>query len=223
MFFGYNSLHKGYTACMFHKTVSISLAMFFDENVFAFANFSSTHTHTPNEFSPISIEQFVDAAYGLALLFKCGARTGRGTRLELLDEDEAFNINHILHVDRSSLHGHAHAPNSSFVPIRHPIYSHTWATSGPLLPVPWLARLSCSWATYASSWAALTFDWFADSATSTPCYSESYWRSSTKKIWTDGTVAWHAARKHHGIADPSTKPNNHHDALCIPHWRASME
>jgi histone deacetylase 1/2 len=40
---------------------------------------------------------------------------------------------------------------------------------------------------------------------------------------TDGTVAWFTACHTHGVTDPTLEPDNHTEALCIPHWRAAIE
>ncbi|XP_071679680.1 uncharacterized protein [Lolium perenne] len=47
--------------------------------------------------------------------------------------------------------------------------------------------------------------------------------NSRPKVWTDGSVAWLAACKAHGVSDPSLEPANHHDALRVPQWRDAME
>lgn len=42
-------------------------------------------------------------------------------------------------------------------------------------------------------------------------------------MWTDGSVVWLTTCSANGVADPSTEPTHHHDAMRIPHWRAAME
>ena len=119
VFLGYSSIHKGYK-CLHVATnrVYISRDVVFDENLFPFAvSLSPTPITTPSHSSPISPDQFVDAAYSPVLLPNHGAGIGRGARLQLLDDfPEAASQDVASHdVD----HGQAcmpHAPASSIEP-----------------------------------------------------------------------------------------------------------
>ena len=89
MFLGYSSLHKGYKC--FHipsNRVYISRDVVFDEIVFPFSTLPPpTNTDTTSLHSFLVLpDQFVDAAYSPMLLPNHGAGTGRGARLELLDD-----------------------------------------------------------------------------------------------------------------------------------------
>jgi hypothetical protein len=87
VFLGYSSLHKGYK-CLHIPTnrVYISRDVVFDENVFPFAYTSSSSIPTKTT-SPLPSDQFVDSAHAPLLLANHGAGTGRGARLELLNEE----------------------------------------------------------------------------------------------------------------------------------------
>lgn len=88
VFLGYSPLHKGYK-CLHVPTnrVYISRDVVFDETVFPFSTLTPpTDTTTTSLHSfPVLPDQFVDAAYSPLLLPNHGAGTGRGARLELLD------------------------------------------------------------------------------------------------------------------------------------------
>ena len=89
MFLGYSSLHKGYK-CLHvpSNRVYISRDVVFDENVFPFSALpvtSTTPTTPKNSTLPLPV-QFVDAAYTPWLLPNHDAGTGRGARLERLDD-----------------------------------------------------------------------------------------------------------------------------------------
>ena len=90
VFLGYSPLHKGYK-CLHIPTNRISRDVVFDETVFPFSTFTSS-TDTPvtelHSF-PVLPAQFVDAAYSPLFLPNHGAGTGRGARLELLEDDHA--------------------------------------------------------------------------------------------------------------------------------------
>lgn len=89
VFLGYSPLHKGYK-CLHvpSNRVYISRDVVFDETVFPFSTLTPpTDTTTTSLHSfPVLPDQFVDAAYSPLLLPNHGAGTGRGARLELLDD-----------------------------------------------------------------------------------------------------------------------------------------
>jgi hypothetical protein len=58
----------------------------FDETIFPFSNLPSSESPSTNSSVPVSLDQFKDYAYAPLLLTNHGAGTGRGARLELLDE-----------------------------------------------------------------------------------------------------------------------------------------
>ena len=91
VFLGYSSLHKGYKYLHIPSNrVYISHDVVFDENVFPFSSFPMTPAPPVSSSSSTSplLAQFVDIAYSPALLPNHAAGTGRGARLELLDEQE---------------------------------------------------------------------------------------------------------------------------------------
>lgn len=89
VFLGCSSLRKGYK-CLHvpSNRVYISRNMVFDENVFPFSALPVTSTTliAPEKSALPLADQFVNAAYTPLLLPNHGAGTGRGARLELLDE-----------------------------------------------------------------------------------------------------------------------------------------
>ena len=97
VFLGYSAFHKGYK-CLHvpSNRVYISRDVIFDENVFPFANLPSTTTPNLHSSSPVSIDQFENAAYAPALFPNHGAGFVRGARLEVLDDAHVSPV----HVDR---------------------------------------------------------------------------------------------------------------------------
>jgi histone deacetylase 1/2 len=88
VFLGYSSLNKGYKCLHIPSNrIYISRDVVFDENVFPFSSSASTPVDAPSASSPVSIDQFVDAAYSPLLLPNHGAGIGRGARLEHLEDD----------------------------------------------------------------------------------------------------------------------------------------
>jgi hypothetical protein len=87
VFLGYSSQHKGYTCLHIPSSrLYISRDVVFDENVFPFSSTSTPSVSTPYASSPVLIDQFVDVAHAPILLPNHDAGTGRGVRLELLEE-----------------------------------------------------------------------------------------------------------------------------------------
>ena len=123
VFLGYSSLHKGYK-CLHVPTnrVYISRDVVFDEHVFPFANLPVSTVEPPSlHSSSVASDQFDDVAYSPLLLPNHGAGTGRGARLELLEDSPSSSSSSGGHVDRPMLHGidsraHAWSPDEPVAP-----------------------------------------------------------------------------------------------------------
>jgi histone deacetylase 1/2 len=96
VFLGYSSQHKGYKCLHIPSNrMYISRDVVFDENVFPFSPSTSVPVHKPHASSPTSIDQFADIAHAPVLLSNHGAGTGRGARLELLEEPSSPAADHV--------------------------------------------------------------------------------------------------------------------------------
>ena len=142
VFLGYSSLHKGYK-CLHVPTnrVYISRDVVFDEQVFPFAKLPvSTAEPLPLHSSSVASDQFDDIAYSPILLPNHGAGTGRGARLEILEEPSSPPDDREV-----SLHGlgdraHAHraepppTPTASAPPAPGPAPLISGPSSSPMGP-----------------------------------------------------------------------------------------
>jgi hypothetical protein len=88
--------------------------------VFPFSPTSTPSVSTPHASSPVSIDQFVDVAHAPVLLPNHDAGTGRGVRLELLEESISSTATPIdqasapaTHVDHTLCMAHAWPPASA--------------------------------------------------------------------------------------------------------------
>jgi hypothetical protein len=88
VFLGYSPLHKGYK-CLHvpSNRTYISRDVIFDELVFPFSNLPSVESPSSSSILPVSLDQFEDYTHAPSLLPNHGAGTGRGARLQLLEED----------------------------------------------------------------------------------------------------------------------------------------
>ena len=136
VFLGYSSLHKGYK-CLHVPTnrVYISRDVVFDEHVFPFAKLPVSTVEPPSlHSSSVASDQFDDVAYSPLLLPNHGAGTGRGARLELLEDSPSSSSSSSGHVDRPMLHGidsraHAWSPEEPVAPSISTARSATPATA----------------------------------------------------------------------------------------------
>jgi hypothetical protein len=97
--------------------VYISRDVVFDKNVFPFLPSMSVPVHTPHASSPTSIDQFADIAHAHVLLSNHGAGTGRGARLELLEEPSSLAADHVDQAGRLRCMGHAPLPIPASAPV----------------------------------------------------------------------------------------------------------
>ena len=112
-FLGYSALHKGYK-CLHvpSNRVYISRDVVFDENIFPFAHMPTSHAlPPPTESSLLSADRFMDTAYAPSLLANYDAGTGRGARLEILQETDTQE--HVDHAVQPPVHG----SSLGFVPL----------------------------------------------------------------------------------------------------------
>ena len=92
----------------------ISRDVVFDESAFPFSHSPFVHVSAPHESSPVSIDQFADVAYSPLLLPNSGAGTGRGARLELLEDSAPPDASTSAHDDRVD---------------HYPMQTHAWTES----------------------------------------------------------------------------------------------
>jgi histone deacetylase 1/2 len=244
VFLGYSSLHKGYK-CLHVPTnrMYISRDVIFDENVFPFSNMPLHSTQSTLSSSPLRSDQFDDSAHPPSLLANHGAGSGRGVRLELLEDSPSSHT-----IDPSS--GDGNIDRCTGVDVD-PVQQHgesdhaAWASPAPVTPIrasP-LASPGSGWAAGSSTGAGphLASPGSASSTTATealPTASAGALSSPdpadtapprvvtrlqkgirNPKRRTDGTIAWAAIR----TDSSSTEPRDHRDAMTSPEWRAAME
>jgi hypothetical protein len=145
VFLGYSPLHKGYK-CLHvpSNRLYISRDVVFDELVFPFSNLPSS-TSPPYSFDlPVSLDQFEDYAHAPSLFPNHGAGTGRGARLEILEDIIPASPAHVAHgeLERHApmqLHGQRAPPVLHVAPDRMvhpaPIQLHGQGAP-PVLPAP---------------------------------------------------------------------------------------
>ncbi|KAK1653213.1 hypothetical protein QYE76_071018 [Lolium multiflorum] len=168
-----------------------------------------------------------------------GTGSGRGARLELLDDLDAPPTasptgdpgTADAHVDR--MHGsdghhaehHPPSPGSPLGLVRSPGGPSSPApASSPPAPTPGSASSSTDVLDSTSPSATNTGSPAAPSHPAAPTGVTTRLQRGIRKekIRTDGTVAWHTMRK----SDPmmlTTKPSDYRIALSSPHWRTAME
>jgi hypothetical protein len=216
VFLGYSSIHKGYK-CLHIPTnrVYISHGVVFDETVFPFVHLPQNSTIPYTVTTPLTPDQFVDAAYTPSLLPNHGAGVGRGACLELLDDDDPVDVahDHVDHGDRvDHMHGASHAPEVDPPPPRSPPAGTP--SAGPSMP-------ERSPGTAASSTPPALPSVVTPSAmpsaspASPPGMTTRLMRGVRQpKKRTDGTVTWNASR---AVDLVHNEPRNHHDAMTCAH------
>ena len=255
VFLGYSSLHKGYK-CLHvpSNRVYISRDVVFDENIFPFfvLPVTSTTPTTPEKSVLPLPGQFVDAAYTPLLLPNHGAGTGRGARLELLDEQPPASPQTSAEPARDAAPspglptglaepgpatsvqlGAGHIPAEP-VELAEPVSPEP--ASPPALAEPTSmpsspGRSPGATGSASGEWSASSLPSSSTSSPPSPPPPPAIVRPSTRsqsgivrpKERTDGTVAWIATCMAQADADPTAEPRHFQAALRIPHWRSAME
>jgi histone deacetylase 1/2 len=243
VFMGYSYLHKGYK-CLHIPTnrLYISRDVVFDESVFPFSQTSSDSTLPSIDTLPLNSDQFIDAAYTPSLLAYHG--TGRGVRLELLDDVPEFSSEaHVApdHVLAAGLHGnddnHARSTpptttkmTSTPIQVQTPpanspsldepgVHAHTPAHSpGSVEPAIEPASSSGSTCSPTATTAPLPVH-----AAPQPGVTTRLQRGiRNPKNRTDGTIAWTATCTSYPLLF-HTEPRDYRAALSSPHRRTAME